>query len=346
MSSSPLALSVVICAYTEERWNELLRGVESVLRQTVPAREIVVAVDHNPQLLDRARAHFEGSAVVVANEARPGLAGARNSGARATSTPIVAFLDDDARANPDWLAQLAQAYGAASILGVGGRIEPDWPAARPRWFPQEFNWVVGCSYRGLPTTAAPVRNMIGANMSVRRDVLDALGGFSEDLGRLEETDFCIRGRQRFPEALLARRGRDPLGHAAARHLGVLSSALLQRGGRQGLDGARHRPPRRPGVRTALRAVDTPDGRRAGVPAWPWRRSWRSGESHRDRGRPHVDDRRFHTRLAGAPTEQRPGRHPAAGRHAVAAGSLALAAGDAPARAPARRSAAADYATQV
>jgi glycosyltransferase involved in cell wall biosynthesis len=201
MSSSPLALSVVICAYTEERWNELLRGVESVLRQTVPAREIVVAVDHNPQLLDRARAHFEGSAVVVANDQRPGLAGARNSGARATSTPIVAFLDDDARADPDWLAQLAQAYGAASILGVGGRIEPDWPAARPRWFPQEFNWVVGCSYRGLPTTAAPVRNMIGANMSVRRDVLDALGGFSEDLGRLEETDFCIRGRQRFPEGI-------------------------------------------------------------------------------------------------------------------------------------------------
>jgi GT2 family glycosyltransferase len=196
--SPPQDVSVVICAYAQERWNDLSRAVSSLLEQTVQPREIVVAVDHNPALLERAAAHFQARVTVVANEQRAGLAGARNSGTEATSAAIVAFLDDDARAAPDWIEQLAQPFADPAILGVGGRIEPDWQAPRPSWFPQEFNWAIGCSYRGLPTTTAPVRNMIGANMSVRRDVFDALGGFSENLGRLEETDFCIRGSLRFP----------------------------------------------------------------------------------------------------------------------------------------------------
>lgn len=196
--SSPPEVSVVICAYAQERWDDLSRAVSSLLAQSVQPREIVVAVDHNPALLERAAAHFQAPVTVLANAQRPGLAGARNSGTEATSAPIVAFLDDDARAAPDWVEQLAQPFADPAVLGVGGRIDPDWQAPRPRWFPQEFNWAIGCSYRGLPTTTAPVRNMIGANMSVRRDVFDVLGGFSENLGRLEETDFCIRGSLRFP----------------------------------------------------------------------------------------------------------------------------------------------------
>ena len=34
---------------------------------------------------------------------------------------------------------------------MGGRVDPDWEGgARPRWFPAEFGWVVGCSYTGQP----------------------------------------------------------------------------------------------------------------------------------------------------------------------------------------------------
>ncbi len=191
-------ISVVICAYTPERWEDLGRAVASLIAQTVPAREIVVAIDHNPELAERARAHFRAPVAVVDNVQKPGLAGARNSGAQATTAPVVAFLDDDARASPDWLRELASAFERPSVLGVGGRIDPDWQTGRPRWFPDEFGWVVGCSYRGLPASPGAVRNMIGANMSVRREVLDALGGFREDLGRLEETDLCIRGSLLFP----------------------------------------------------------------------------------------------------------------------------------------------------
>jgi GT2 family glycosyltransferase len=187
----------VICAYSEERWEDLAHAVASALAQTDPPAEVVVAVDHNPALLERAGRELTG-ARAVANVQLPGLSGARNSGAAATTAPVIAFLDDDARADPDWLAQLLAPYAREEVLGVGGGIRPDWQLARPGWFPDEFLWTVGCSYRGLPTQPAAVRNMIGANMSVRRSVLDALGGFREDLGRLEETDFCIRGQAAFP----------------------------------------------------------------------------------------------------------------------------------------------------
>jgi GT2 family glycosyltransferase len=195
-----LQASVVICAYADERWEDLVRAVESAAAQTHAPREVVVAIDHNPQLLERARAELAG-ALVVPNDQLPGLSGARNSGARATSAGVVAFLDDDAFADADWLEQLLEPYARAAVLGVGGAIRPAWRERRPGWFPEEFLWTVGCSYRGLPTEPAAVRNMIGANMSVRREVFDALDGFREDIGRVEETDFCIRGQERFPHGV-------------------------------------------------------------------------------------------------------------------------------------------------
>jgi hypothetical protein len=117
----------------------------------------------------------------------------------------VAFIDDDAVADADWLKYLGAAYAREDVLGVGGGIEPEWLHGRPAWFPAEFDWVVGCSYRGLPEFAGPVRNMIGANMSLRREVFDEIGGFNEGVGRVgavplgcEETELCIRAGARWP----------------------------------------------------------------------------------------------------------------------------------------------------
>jgi GT2 family glycosyltransferase len=199
-----MRLSVVICAYTEARWDALVAAVASMRDQTVSPEEIIVVIDHNDALLARARAALPG-ATVIANERALGLSGARNSGIAAARGEIVAFLDDDAVAAPDWLARLAAGYRDARVLGVGGAIVPRWSGAAPAWFPAEFGWVVGCSYLGQPEATAPVRNLIGANMSARRDLFEAVGGFSDALGRVgtlplgcEETELCIRARQHWP----------------------------------------------------------------------------------------------------------------------------------------------------
>ena len=101
--------SVIICAHTEKRWQSLLDAVASVEAQTHPAHEIIVVIDHNPALHERAIAGLAG-ARVVANGDTPGLGGARNSGVDEATGDVVVFLDDDAVASRQWLAFFADAY--------------------------------------------------------------------------------------------------------------------------------------------------------------------------------------------------------------------------------------------
>src|SRR5215831_15303130 len=102
-------VSVIICAYTEDRWDDLLAAVDTVRQQTLPPRELIVVVDHNPSLLERIRAHLS-DAIVVENTETPGLRGARNCGIAAAHGRLIAFLDDDAVAIPDWLQFLCEGY--------------------------------------------------------------------------------------------------------------------------------------------------------------------------------------------------------------------------------------------
>ena len=201
-------ISVIICAYTEERWDDLVAAVESVHRQTIPPLEVIVVVDHNAVLQERVRASLSG-VVIVENDQPRGLSGARNSGIAVARGDVLAFLDDDAIADPNWLEYLSSSYADDRVFGVGGAIIPAWPDMRPLWFPEEFDWVVGCTYKGMPTTASLVRNLIGANMSFRSVVFQEVGGFSSDIGRVgtrplgcEETELCIRVRQHWRDRIL------------------------------------------------------------------------------------------------------------------------------------------------
>lgn len=201
--------SVVICVYTEDRWNQICSAIQSVRAQSMACAEIIVVVDYNQALLERLAAAMP-DVTVVENTGKRGLSGARNTGAALARGAIIAFLDDDAHAHPDWLKFMDDAYGNQAVTGVGGLTLPNWQTARPKWLPEEFDWVVGCNYLGMPRSGAPVRNLLGGNMSFRREVFDIVDGFQADIGRnaakrplgCEETEFCIRLRQRAPGAVL------------------------------------------------------------------------------------------------------------------------------------------------
>jgi hypothetical protein len=190
-------VSVVIPAYSDERWTQLCEAVESALAQTYPATEVIVAVDHNPGLLSRARRELT-DAVVIPSTGSRGASGTRNAGVARSEGEIIAFLDDDACAAPDWLETLIVHFADPAVAGVGGRVDPLWATARPRWFPGEFDWAVGASYSGMPETTARVRNVWTNNMALRRSAFDTAGGFREDFGKVggvcrpEDTELCLR----------------------------------------------------------------------------------------------------------------------------------------------------------
>jgi GT2 family glycosyltransferase len=201
-TSTSTTTSVIVCAYSDARWDALADVVAALGRQTLPPTEVVLCIDHNPDLLARARNAF-ASARVIPSEEQPGLSGARNTGIRHASGDIIAFIDDDALPEPQWLEELVTAFDDPVVVGAGGVALPGWlEGSRPDWLPPEMDWVVGCSYVGLPDGVAEIRNPIGANMAFRAGALAAVGGFCDGVGRIgavplgcEETDLSIRVRR-------------------------------------------------------------------------------------------------------------------------------------------------------
>ena len=184
--------TVAICAYATKRWPLLTGAVTSVVAQLAEGDDVLLVIDHNDELLARAARQFGADTRV------------RNYGVARARGDLVAFLDDDAVAEPGWLAGVRSAFDDPDVWAVGTAAVPAWAnGARPSWFPDEYDWVVGCTYRGLPTEVGEVRNVNGAAMAFRREAFVRVGGFSAVVGRTgaaytgcEETEMCIRLRQR------------------------------------------------------------------------------------------------------------------------------------------------------
>lgn len=202
------SVTIVICAYTEDRWATLQCAIDMVLKQIRFDDELVVVVDHNEPLLAKCRKTME-NCTIIRNHRNRGLSGSRNTALEQARGPIIVFLDDDAVPCDGWLNALRTPYADEHVFGVGGCAVPRWSREVPSWFPDEFLWVVGCSYRGLPAVTAPVRNLIGVNMSFRKIAFENVGGFVETMGRVndrplgcEETEFSIRLTHEYPDATL------------------------------------------------------------------------------------------------------------------------------------------------
>jgi len=179
--------------------------VESLRQQTTPPCEVIIVVDHNPDLMQRVQTHIP-DVIAIENQNPRGLSGARNSGLAIAKGQLIAFLDDDAAAEPDWLERLVRCCENPQVLGAGGTVEPLWLSKQPKWFPEEFYWVVGCTYQKRPDRPIVVRNPYGGCSCIRREVFETVGGFRSTIGRIgklpvgcEETELCIRAQQHWPD---------------------------------------------------------------------------------------------------------------------------------------------------
>jgi len=206
------SLSAIICCYTFARTELLDRSISATHAQLRDGDELIVVVDHNDDLLAALQARLDGTAVRVTASSGPrGLSGARNTGSTTARGDVLVFIDDDAEPAPGSFEAIRTRFADDDVSAIGGAVEANWLVPQPTWFPDEFGWVVGCDYRGLPADGARIRNPIGAAMAVRRDRLDAIGGFSALLGRrndlpagCEETLMGIALYQRFPGTTIVR----------------------------------------------------------------------------------------------------------------------------------------------
>jgi cellulose synthase/poly-beta-1,6-N-acetylglucosamine synthase-like glycosyltransferase len=212
---SPLSVTVVIPAFTMERWALIQKAVESCRTQTIQPAEIVLVVDNCPELLTTATEHWAALAEVRVMEnhyrehllgtqshqrahgtaRRFGAGSGRNAAVATTTTDVVAFLDDDAWADPWWLEAMMAQFAAPEVVGVTGPPLPDFESSKPDWYPHSFYWVFGCGYAGLPDTVAPAKRIFGGCMAARREALVGVGGFqSVDF---DDIDMCMRLLDRY-----------------------------------------------------------------------------------------------------------------------------------------------------
>ena len=183
-----------------------MRCLSSLSKQTLRPVEIILALDPLDELVEFYRSHVPPPVRIVVSDGI-GLSQARNAGIRAAMGDIVAFIDDDAVADEKWLESFGENYQNGEVIGVGGFISAEWERGRPAWFPEELDWIVGCSYKGMPLKRSLIRNPIGCNMSFRKAVFEKAGYFRTDIGRLgnmllasEETEFALRALKRVPES--------------------------------------------------------------------------------------------------------------------------------------------------
>lgn len=206
-----MRVSVVLCTYDLALYDVFCETADSVLDQTYTDRELVVVVDGDRELGSRVAADYgdHEDVLVHVNDANRGLLESRNTGARLASGEVVAFIDDDAVADPDWLSELVATYERYDAVAAGGRMVPEWVAGKPTFLPGEFFWLVGVTHRGFADGPREVRNTFGSNLSVRRDVFLDLGGFNPAIGGRKgdshlqggEPELCTRMQRRYGQGV-------------------------------------------------------------------------------------------------------------------------------------------------
>ena len=179
-----MRVSVVMCTYDPAIENHLRAAVESLFAQTYDDIELILVVDGDAELCERAieTYEFHDECVVICNATNRGISASRNRGLGVATGEVIAFMDDDAVADPDWITELVRTYTETDAIAVGGRMTPIWLTRRPRMLPDEFLWLVGVNDRGFAEPGAEIRNTFGSNLSVKREVLAELGGFEPSVG--------------------------------------------------------------------------------------------------------------------------------------------------------------------
>lgn len=204
---TPPKISAIVCTWNNAQ--SLEATLESLARQQLPSvigYEVIVVDNNSTDDTAAVAKRFiarHGERFRYVQELAQGLSFARNRGVAESRAEIVAFIDDDAVAEPTWLAELLSAYEQhPEAACVGGNVALRFPPERkPAWYSHKLDAYL--SGHDLPPLQARSSKdfPIGTNISFRKSVLQQLGGFhpllgARPLGRIklqgDETQLCLR----------------------------------------------------------------------------------------------------------------------------------------------------------
>jgi glucosyl-dolichyl phosphate glucuronosyltransferase len=201
--------SISVIIPTGFREQLLLECIDSIIFQEYPDFEIIVIDQAEQPVLQQTlnSRYTQDGRIRYIHAVQVGASRARNLGISRAAGAIVAFIDDDARADTSWLQAIGETFSLEPKPALmAGRILPHWDAQKPEWFPAEREFLLGLYDIGGERRELPVGDMpIGANMAGLRDVVIAHGGIEERLG---PNHFHNRNILPGEEAILGRRIRD------------------------------------------------------------------------------------------------------------------------------------------
>lgn len=191
-------VSVIVCTYRSDDYENVLDVVASLLNQTYPEIEIIIVVDGNEGLRKKIATIYntQDNIQVIASEETIGVSGARNLGIRRARGDIIAFLDDDTVTEKRWIEDMINTYQKNDAIAVAGTVLPIWLTKKPDYLPEELYWLVGSTYEGFTKEGVThVRNALGANMSFKREVFEKVGSFNPDFGFARKGASYIQGEE-------------------------------------------------------------------------------------------------------------------------------------------------------
>jgi glucosyl-dolichyl phosphate glucuronosyltransferase len=201
-----MMMSVIIA--TRDRAPLLATTLHALAQQQLSGDGFEIVVVDNASTDDTAgvvaAAARGGMPVAYLYEEKPGKSHALNAAVLRARGDVFVFTDDDVLPSPGWLAAYAQAFRETGADFAAGRIEPLWEAPPPAWMSPALYGVLAVADGG--TERLPIREgakddimPLGANMAVRRYVVDQVGGWNPRLGKLQGTlrtgedhDFFLR----------------------------------------------------------------------------------------------------------------------------------------------------------
>ncbi|MES1222041.1 MAG: glycosyltransferase, partial [Bacteroidota bacterium] len=190
---SPVKISVIICSYN--RADYIVNAIDSLFHQSQPHQDYeVIVVDNNssdntPQLCKEYISSHKGYNIIYITETQQGASFARNTGAAIAKGEFLAFMDDDAIAEKDFIERIWKFFEKyPDANGLGGRITPKYIPAEPKWMSHYVSSLVGnFDYSDTLEIFKPGKYPLESNMVVRKKDFELVGGFNTALPGVKGT---------------------------------------------------------------------------------------------------------------------------------------------------------------